>query len=70
MIRKAQLCDGGHFRTPGLTIEGEHDYDHCRGESPMTAVKKTGKRFARWFKAFREKNRPPYRYYEHSLYDA
>lgn len=39
-------------------------------ESPMSTVKKTGKRFARWFKAFREKNRPPFRYYEHSLYDA
>jgi hypothetical protein len=22
------------------------------------------------FKTFRDKNRPPYRYYEHSLYDA
>lgn len=39
-------------------------------EIAMTAVKQTGKRFARWFKTFRDKNRPPYRYYEHSLYDA
>ena len=37
----------------------------------MTAtMKKAGKRFAQWFKTFRDKNRPPYRYYEHSLYDA
>ena len=34
------------------------------------AVKKTGRHFARWFKTFREKNRPPYHYYEHTLYDA
>ena len=36
----------------------------------MTAMKKTGMRLARWFKTFRKKNRPPHRYYEHSLYDA
>jgi hypothetical protein len=34
------------------------------------AMKKTGRRFAQWFKTFREKNPPPYRWYEHSLYDA
>ncbi len=34
------------------------------------AIKRTSARFTRWFKAFREKNRPPYRWYEHSLYDA
>jgi hypothetical protein len=32
----------------------------------MTAmIKKTSSRFARWFKEFRERNRPPYRWYEH-----
>jgi hypothetical protein len=36
----------------------------------MAAMKKTGTRFVGWFKKFREKNRPPYRWYEHSLYDA
>jgi len=36
----------------------------------MTAVKQTGTRFARWFRAFRDKNRPARRYYEHGLYDA
>ncbi len=36
----------------------------------MAATKQVGKRFARWFKTFRENNRPPHRYYEHSLYDA
>lgn len=36
----------------------------------MAVTKQIGKRLARWFKAFREKNRPPYRYDEHSLYDA
>jgi hypothetical protein len=34
------------------------------------AVKSTGMRVPRWFKALQEKNRPPYRWYEHSLYDA
>ena len=34
------------------------------------AAKNTGLRVVRWFKALREKNRPPYRWYEHSLYDA
>lgn len=34
------------------------------------AIKKTGTHFARWFKSFREKNRPPYRYSDFSLYDA
>jgi len=34
------------------------------------AAKRTGKSFARWLKAFCDKNRPPYRHYEHSLYDA
>jgi hypothetical protein len=28
-------------------------------------IKKTGSRIARWIKQFREKNRPPYRWYEH-----
>jgi hypothetical protein len=36
----------------------------------MTAIKKTGTRLIRWFKQFREKNRPPRRWYEHSMYDA
>lgn len=35
-----------------------------------TAMTKAGRHLAEWFKAFRAKNRPPYRYYEHSLYDA
>jgi hypothetical protein len=36
----------------------------------MATIKKIGTRVGRWFKAFHEKNRPPYRWYEHSLYDA
>jgi hypothetical protein len=36
----------------------------------MAATRKIGKRFARWFRAFGEQNRPPYKYHEHSLYDA
>lgn len=36
----------------------------------MTAMKQTGTRFVGWFKTFREKNRQPYRYHEHSMYDA
>jgi len=36
----------------------------------IKAVKKTGTRLVRWFKALQEKNRPPYRWHEHSLYDA
>jgi len=36
----------------------------------VTATKQTGTRIARWFKTFRDKNRPPHRYWEHSLYDA
>jgi hypothetical protein len=39
-------------------------------EVAMAATKKIGKRFVRWFKTFREQNRPPYKYHEHSLYDA
>ena len=39
--------------------------------SIMTAaVKKSGKHFVRWFRKFQDKNRPPYRWYEHSYYDA
>jgi hypothetical protein len=34
----------------------------------MTAVKQTGTRIVRWFKTFREKNRPPYRWYENNGY--
>ena len=38
-------------------------------EATMTAaLKKTGTRFARWFKAFREKNRPASRWYEHDYF--
>jgi hypothetical protein len=36
----------------------------------MTAIKKTGMRATRWFKRFQEKNRPPYRWYEHGIYVA
>jgi hypothetical protein len=36
----------------------------------MATIKKTGTRLAAWFRAFREKNRSPHRWYEHSLYDA
>jgi hypothetical protein len=30
-------------------------------------IKKTGSRIGRWFKQFREKNRPPYRWYDHDI---
>jgi hypothetical protein len=33
-------------------------------------AKATGTRLSRWFKAFRERNRSPHRWYEHSMYDA
>jgi hypothetical protein len=36
----------------------------------MSAAKKMPTQLVRWFKTFREKNQPPYRWYEHSLYDA
>jgi hypothetical protein len=32
------------------------------------AIKKTGTRLAQWFKTLREKNRPPYRWYEYDVY--
>jgi len=32
-----------------------------------TAMKKAGTRLREWFKTFREKNRPPYRWYEHAI---
>jgi hypothetical protein len=44
--------------------------EHKAQEVAMAATKKIGKRLARWFKTFREQNRPPYKYHEHSLYDA
>jgi hypothetical protein len=32
----------------------------------MTAmITKTSSRIARWFKEFKQRNRPPYRWYEH-----
>ncbi len=35
----------------------------------MTAlVKKTRSRLVRWFKKVREKNRPPFKWYEHDHY--
>jgi hypothetical protein len=34
----------------------------------MATIKKMSARLASWFKAFREKNRPPYRWYEDNLY--
>jgi len=35
-------------------------------EDAMTAlIMKTQSRIARWFKEFRERNRPPHRWYEH-----
>lgn len=30
----------------------------------MTAVKQTGTRMIRWFKTFRERNRPPMKWHE------
>jgi hypothetical protein len=44
--------------------------EHKDQEVAMAATRKIGKQFARWFKTFREQNRPPYKYHEHSLYDA
>jgi hypothetical protein len=31
-------------------------------------VKKRRSRFVRWFKKFSERNKPPYRWYEHDHY--
>jgi hypothetical protein len=36
----------------------------------MAGRKQVGKRHVRWFRTLQEKNRPPYRYYQHSLGDA
>jgi hypothetical protein len=36
----------------------------------MTATKKPGPHAPRWFKRFQEKNRSPYRWYEHGTYVA
>jgi hypothetical protein len=33
----------------------------------VATVKKAGTQFSQWFKAFREKNRPPYKYYEYDV---
>ena len=67
-LEKTELCDGGHFalaRTRYVCC-----IDRKVQEVAMAATKKIGKRFVRWFKTVREQNRPPYRHYEHSLYDA
>ena len=67
---KPPSCDGRHFAGPRLLL-GFIWFRHTPWGSAMTkAVKNTGTRVVRWFKALREKNRPPYRWYEHSLYDA
>jgi hypothetical protein len=34
----------------------------------MTRTKKTKSRLTRWFKQFKEKNRSPYKWYEHDCY--
>lgn len=34
----------------------------------VALVKQTQSRFARWFKKYRDENRPPYRWYEHDRY--
>jgi hypothetical protein len=36
----------------------------------MTAMKKAGTRFARWFKSLKDRNRPARRWYEHSIYNG
>jgi hypothetical protein len=49
-----------------VAMARRNDY---RKEIAMAAlVKKTGSKFARWFKELKEKNRPPYRWYEHDHY--
>jgi hypothetical protein len=53
-----------------LIDRDEQAPQHLSGVPKMAAIKKTGTRLARWFKAVREKNQPPYRWYEHSLYNA
>jgi hypothetical protein len=65
---KAELCDGGHFALAQARYC--RPVEHNVQEVAMAATKKIGKRLARWFKTFREQNRPPYKYHEHSLYDA
>jgi len=70
MREKPPSCDRHHFagsRRP-VTLFW---FRHTPWGSAMTkAVKNTGTRVVRWFKALQEKNRPPYRWYEHGLYDA
>ena len=36
----------------------------------MATIRKGTKQFGRWFKNFREANKPPYRWYEHGTYVA
>jgi hypothetical protein len=39
-------------------------------EATMATIRKGTKQVTRWFKSFREANRPPYRWYEHGTYVA
>jgi hypothetical protein len=68
---KAPSCDDGHFvslaRRVLLRVD---DGLALRRFAMATSLKKAGARFRRWFKALQEKNRPPYRWYEHGYYDA
>ena len=34
----------------------------------MAAIKRAGSRLAKWFKTFRDRNRPPYRWHESTHY--
>ena len=36
----------------------------------MATIRKGTTQFTRWFKKFREANQPPYRWYEHGIYNA
>jgi hypothetical protein len=68
---KPPSCDGYHFAQAKAASTLHFVFDQGLGRFVMAkVVKNAGGRVVRWFKALQEKNRPPYLWYEHSLYDA
>jgi len=69
-VAKTSKCDRHQLPAAARRVPSEQRNADFPREVTMATIRKGTKQFARWFKNYREANRPPYRWYEHGAYVA
>jgi hypothetical protein len=67
-LAKAPKCDRHQLLAEVVRVSSGDGSTSFPREVMMATIRKGAKQFTRWFRNFREANKPPYRWYEHGTY--